>query len=228
MWESGECPQGVVAVWPEKEPKVGPALDAGVEADVLKWSPQYDPATGQTYGHVQGEKDWKDRVEKNGKLLWERFVPGKHVDKHLGWGLIESTGIDFPAKMPPCKRLLIAPSLVALEQDNDFGLPAGSYQVQIGFDPESGKRYSAWVIEPNAALDLIHRDYEPDTAKVTREDRFDVLKTGGKAAGARTEEWYRKTSRTFDTVTGKVAREEVFWYDDQAEFENRWVKVAGK
>jgi hypothetical protein len=75
-------------------------------------------------------------------------------------------------------------------------------------------------------VELVHREYVPDSGKVKREDRFEFPQTGGKAVGAKTEAWYKKTSRVFDIATGKVTSEEVFRYDQDAEPDKRWVKIG--
>jgi hypothetical protein len=226
MWVSGEFNQGVIAVWPEKDANVADVLDAVVKKDVLHWSPQHDPKTGLTYGHVAGEKSWRARVEKGGKLLWERVIPGKKIDGYFAWGLWDNTGNDFPSKMPPCGRLLITQTATDLERDNEFGVPAGTYYIRTGFDGETGKRYVAWVLRPQASeVRLVEREYEPDSGTPRREDRFDFLKAGGKKVGAKTEDWYRKLSRIFDPKTGKVTREDVYRYDPDAEADRRWVNV---
>jgi hypothetical protein len=166
------------------------------------------------------------RVEKQGKVLWEKEVPGTRTDGYFSWGLWDNTGTDFPARMPPCGKILIAETKSRLEKDNEFGLAAGTYHVNTGFDPESGKRYAAWVSLPQTSrVDLVHREYDPGTGRPKREERFDLVPSGGKAVGAKSEEWYRKTARRFDPDTGRVTAEEVFWYDQAAEPDRRWVKV---
>ena len=57
------------------------------------------------------------------------------------------------------------------------------------------------------------------------EERFEFVKTGGKAAGAKSEQWYRKTVRTFVSHS-RPMKEEVFWYDEAAPPESRWRKVG--
>ena len=219
--------QGIIAAWPEKEPKVAEVLETAVKNDVLRWQPQYDPDTHLTYGHLSAEKHWLARVEKDDKLLWEREIPGKKTDGYFAWGLWDNTGNDFPSKMPPCKKLLVALTSTELPKDNEYGLPAGRYYVNTGYDPESGKRYAAWVsLAQTSSVELVHREYVPDSGKVKREDRFEFPKTGGKAVGAKTEAWYKKTSRVFDIATGKVTTEEVFRHDQDAEPDKRWVKIG--
>lgn len=222
-----EYNQGVICFWPDTDAKVAEVMEAAVKNDLLKWHPQYDPQTELTYGRTVGEKSWKVRVEKAGKVLWEKELPGGPQDGYSSWGLWDNTGNSFPSTFPPCGKLLIAESKSKLDAGNEYGLAAGPYHVNTGFDPETGKRYAAWVSLPQvSSVELLHREYDPESGKPRREDRFDWPQTGGKAAGAKTENWYRKVSRLFDPATGKVTKEEVFRHDQDAEFDKRWVKVG--
>jgi hypothetical protein len=167
------------------------------------------------------------RVENRGKLLWNKDLPGTKLEGYLAWGLWETTGNTFPRRLPPCEKLLMARTETRLEASNEFGLDAGLYHITTGFDPETGVRWAAWVSLPQSPqIDLVHREYDTPTGKTKREDRFETLRTGGKAVGARSDEWIRKTSRTFDPATGKVTGEQVFRYDQFAEPDQQWVKVV--
>jgi hypothetical protein len=216
--------QGVIGFWPEKDAKAE-ALDAAVTADAYRWHPRYDPETKLTYGYVLEKDHWRVRIEKGGKVLWTRAIDGTPVDEYFSWGLWDNTGTGYPAKMPACGKVLIAETKMRLDRDNEFGLGAAEYYVNTGFDPESGKRVAAWVRKPQTShVALVNREYDPNTDKPKREERFDFLTTGGKAVGAKTDEWYRKTERTFD-ATGKVVKEDVFRHEQSAEPEKRWVRV---
>jgi hypothetical protein len=217
--------QGVIGFWPEKDAKAE-ALEAAVKSDAYRWHPQYDPKTELTSGRLIEKDGWRVRVEKGAKVLWTREIPGAPVEEYFSWGLWDNTGTDIPAKLPACGKVLIAETKMRLEKDNEFGLDPAVYYVNTGFDPESGKRVAAWVRKPQAShVALVNREYDPDTDKPKREERFAFLTTGGKAVGAKTEEWYRKIERTFDAM-GKVTKEVVFRYDDTAEPDKRWVKVS--
>lgn len=218
--------QGVIGFWPEKDAKAE-ALEAAEKADTFRWHPQYDPETKLTYGRVSEKGKWHVRVEKGGKVLWEKEIPGAPVDGCASWGLWDNTGDDFVPKFPACGKLLIAQTATALDKDNEYGLPAGPYHVTTGFDPESGTRYAAWVYKAEVGgVELVRRAYDPPTAKPTREERFESPRTGGKAVGAKTDDWLKKTARTFDPKTGKVTKEEVFRHDQCADPNNRWIKIT--
>ncbi len=219
--------QGVIGFWPEKDAKVAEVLEAAVKADTFRWHPQYDPKTKLTYGRVSEKSKWRVRVEKDSKVLWEKEIPGTKVDGYFSWGLCEATGDDFVAKLPPCGNLLLAETATKLEKDNEFGLSAGPYHVTTGFDPENGTRYASWVHKAEVGgVELVRRTYDPATGKAQREERFEFLTTGGKAVGAKTEDWYKKTARTFDPATGKVTKEETCRYDQSAEPDKRWIKIV--
>jgi hypothetical protein len=47
-----ESSQGIVAFWTEKQPKPVEQLEGAVKEDLFKWSPQFDPQTALSYGHL--------------------------------------------------------------------------------------------------------------------------------------------------------------------------------
>lgn len=217
--------QGVIGFWPEKDAKAD-VLEAAVKADAYKWHPQYHPEVKLTYGRMIEKDKWRVRVEKAGKTLWEKEFPGKPTDDLYPYSLCQSTG-ELDVQMPRCGQILMTETSTRLEKGNEFGLDSGPYCVSTGFDPETGKRHGVWVrpLPEGPGAPQVNREYDPNTDKPTREQRFDFPKTGGKAANAKAEDWYRKIERTFD-ATGKVTKEETFRYDGDAEAGKRWVKVA--
>ncbi|VTR99627.1 unnamed protein product [Gemmata massiliana] len=216
--------QGIIDFLGEKDPKAK-VLDAAVKADTFRWHPQYDPKTKLTYGRVSEKDKWRVRVEKDAKVLWEKEIPGTRVDAYASWGLWGGLSA-FEVKMPACGVLLLAETHTRLGKDNEFGLEAGAYYINTGFDPETGMRRAICVRFPQGpSVTRMNREYDADTGLAVHEERYDTVLTGGKAVGAKTESWYRKITRTF-APAGKLAREDIFFYDaDIAESEKRWVQV---
>jgi hypothetical protein len=223
-WEYEKHNQGVIGFWPEKDAKAA-TFEAAIKADAYKWHPQYHPELKLTYGRLIEKDKWRVRVEKQGKTLWEKEFPGKPASDLYPYSLYQGTG-ELNLKMPKCGHILMAETSTRLEKDNEFGLPAGPYHVGTGFDPETGKRHGVWArpLPEGPNVPRVNREYDPDTDKPKREQRFDVPLTGGKAVGAKTEDWYRMIARTFD-ATGKVTKEETFRHDQDADPDKRWVKV---
>jgi hypothetical protein len=222
----GKHPQGVIDFWPEDDPKVA-TFDEAVRADAYQWHPQYDPKLGLTEGYLidSDAKQVRLRVEKGGKVLWETAIPGVRTEGPYSHGFWDNGYNNFPAKFPHCGKILIAETAQALGGENEFDLPAGAYHVCTGFDPETGKRLAVWVALPQTShVDVLQREYDPKIGKPLREDRFDWLEKGGKAVGAETERWGKKSSRTFDPKTGKVTGEMIFRYDDRVAGDH-WVKI---
>jgi hypothetical protein len=218
--------EGVIGFWPEKDAKAA-ALEAAANADAYRWHPQYDPQTKLAYGRLTEKDKWRVRVWRGDKDLWEKELPGTPVSGSFDWGLWDNTGGELEVSMPKSGKILIAETSTRLDKGNEFGLAPGPYWVNTGFDTETGKRLAAWVRLPQVSqVELVDRRYDPASGKVQFELRYDFLQTGGKAAGAKAEEWYRKIQRTFDS-SGRVTKEEVFRYDAAAEAGKRWVK-AGK
>jgi hypothetical protein len=213
-----------INVWPEDAPGEAKRLDQAITVDLFSWSPEYDKETGFVSGHrVDNDKQWSIRVEKNGKVLWQKTIPGVCV----GAGFWKSSYEDFPAKIPPCGRLMNATTTLSLEEGNEFGLIAPQCTVGICYDAETGVRVAARAAgRPHGGLVTVFQEYDAKTGKTVHEDRQEGLETGGLKVGAKTEQWYRRMIRTFDPVTGKVTGEEVFRYDEQGRTGGPWVKVA--
>lgn len=225
--DTDKYPQGVIAFWPENDPKMAKLLRAATRTDHYKWHPQYDPKTGLTYGHLDepAKRQWRLRVEKKRTILWEKVIPGTKSEGYFSWGLWDNGYCGFPTEMPRCGKFLLAETAQALAKDNEFALPAGTYLVATAYEPETGRRLAAWVSRHHAGrVDVVHRDYEAKTGKLRCDVRFDWPTKGGRAVGAAEEKWWRKVVRTFDPATGRLRSEEVFRYDPAREGE-RWVKT---
>jgi hypothetical protein len=223
--------QGLVAYWPQKEPKVTELLEAAVKDNAYRWSPQYDPETGLTYGHVIEKDRSRVRVEKAGKLLWENEIPGTMIrPEHTFWlSGLRGFPEKIPSTLPPVGRILNVKFETSLGGQNEYKLPSGRYVIEYGLDPETGKRLAAWLtrlLPGGGRYDALHVEYDAESLKPRREHRFDWPEKGGKAVGAKTENWWRRTTRDFDPKTGRVTNKEVFRYDDTRDAEDRWVIVS--
>lgn len=215
--------QEVIGFWPEKD-EAATVLETAVKNDSFRWQPLYVPNLKLSYGHVVEKDGWRVRGEQNGKVLWEHALTGKPLNDY-NFGLFESTGGDFEVAMPKCGRILFTESDTKLGKDNEFGLPAGPYYVNHGFDPVSGTRHATWIrLAQGPSVEVMNRAYDLTSGKPSREVQYDMPKTGGIAVGAKAEEWWRKVERTYD-AKGKVTKEEQFRYDESADREKRWVKV---
>jgi hypothetical protein len=210
-------PEGVIAVWPEGDPKAANVLDGAVKADRWEWHPLYHPKVGLTCGRLiePDKKRWRVRVEKGDEVLWETTIPGTPSKRAHAWGFLGG--------------VLVAETALTLDAGNEFDLPAGPYYLSTSFDPDTGKRLAASVtVLQDSHVVRVRREYDPETGRHFREERFDRPKSGGRAVGAKTDDWYRKVSRTFDPETGKVTAEAVFRWDDTKSGDERWVEVSPK
>ncbi|PQO35591.1 hypothetical protein [Blastopirellula marina] len=169
-------PQGVVNFWPQgQDAEIEQVLDNAIQADVFRWSPRYDPQTKLTYGRMvdktaQGEEPrWRIEVRKGDKVLWETVVPGTMSQRYFSWTLDEFAAVNFPGKVPPCGKILVAETAMQLPKENEFGLPAKMAYVQTAYDPETGVRLSARVARHQVSDVLwMYREYDPQTGKVEK------------------------------------------------------------
>jgi hypothetical protein len=177
----------------------------------------YHPKIGLTCGRVvePDKNQWRVRVWKGDKVLWETTVPGTPSKRAHAWGFLGSA--------------LVAETALTLDAGNEFSLAAGAYYLSTTFDPDTGKRLAACVtVLQDSHVVRVQRDYDLPTGRPVREERFDWPRTGGKAVGAKADDWFRKVARTFDPKTGKVTAEAVFRWDDTKSGDERWVKVSPK
>ena len=131
----------------------------------------------------------------------------------------------MPRKFPACGKILIAESVQPLDDKNEFGLVAASYRICTGFDPENGQRMAVWIAQPQSShVDILHRDYNPNTNALKEEHRYSWPEKGGIDLGQKEERWWRRDVRSFD-FAGRVTREEVYWYDASREGD-RWVRIG--
>jgi hypothetical protein len=175
-------PQGVVNYWPKgKNAEVEKVLADAVRADVYRWSPRYDPKTKLTYGRLvdemaegdeEDEDQWRIQVQREGKILWETVVPGTISKRSFSWTLDPSADANFPGKVPPCGKMLVAETARRLPVENEFGLPPQMVYVQTGYDPETGVRLTARVTRhQDGDVLLLYREYDAKTGAVEKETR---------------------------------------------------------
>ncbi|MFO0937582.1 MAG: hypothetical protein U0798_13810 [Gemmataceae bacterium] len=212
-----EYHDGILAVWPIKDaPK---ELEAAVQADLYSHRPQYDPKSGLTFSwrNEKEKKSWQIRMEKDGKQLWEKSLPGEKfggTDRFSGqWTLLHRdqwpSGLGF-AEQTPSNWYLLAESLTDLDAGNPYQLPAGKYRIVSILVAETGKTAGVRVCPSNSADPRVIHFYKLQTGKLMHEEWFDFLTTGGKAAGNSEESWLRKTVRKYEPATGQLKQEEIY------------------
>lgn len=211
-------PQLVVAVWPARD--AAPVFDAAIRADVYRDRPNYVRGPGYTYRSRPADdgKSWKARLEQEGKLLWERDLPGQKVREEDGGHWLMMKREQWPSGLGEAAAnrsgwYLFAETTHFLEKGNEYQLEPGPHRVTHAFDADSGKTVAVWVtimrLSPTATPALI-RYFDPASDKVRREERREFLASGGKEAGSDAEGWLRNIVRVYDVSTGALKSEEVF------------------
>lgn len=221
-------PQLVVKAWPDKD--APPVLEEAVKADHYARRPQYDPRNGLTYSSraEKGKPNWWACMERDGQYLWEVPLPGEkgagewrqlHLDQ---W----SSGLGH-ADRTKTNWYLCVETLTTLEASNPYQLPAGKHKAVYVLDSDTGRTASVRVSDANKSDPSVVHFYDLATGKLRREERFDFLKTGGRAAGADTEDWLRQVVRTYDPASGKMKGEEVLRHASTPDG-SRYVPVKAK
>lgn len=220
------CPQGVVNAWPGRD--VPDVLDEAIRRDHYAHRPQYDPGSGLTHGYLTGKDKhgWRARMERDGTLLWEVSLPGEKFEGERlegDWGLLHrrqwSSGLGH-ADENRSGRFLLAETAADLEKANRYALPAGKHRLTYALDADSGKTAAVWVSRPDVGATSspsVVRYFDLKTGGLRREERYDLLETGGLAAGAKQERWLRKLVRTYAPGADTPETEEVFGWTGSPE-----------
>jgi hypothetical protein len=211
-------PRNLIGAWPEEDTVVAEVFAEAIRADRFQWQPQYDSETGLVFEHTSQSENgtWKLRVQRDNKVLWEKTVPGLKTANYFELGYYGSYE-GFPSSQPSIEKILIAPSLVKLETDNEFKIEAGDYHINTGFDPVQGHRLAVWIYQSlggDRFSEVVFFDYDPENGNLISEDRFELQNSGGKRMGASNENWRRKTSRKFDRTNGNVTSQRVFRFEE--------------
>ena len=105
------------------------------------------------------------------------------------------------APFPP---LLYVESKSQLAAENPFNLPPKRYRIHYAYDLSTHKQIAQWVAAEQDTWRMhAFQQYDTKTDDLRVKMIFDLLDSGGRAAGAETEAWYRKTVETY--VDGKLA-----------------------
>lgn len=173
LYQRERHPQGVVGYWKKGDPKVEDLFGAAVKEDVLDWSPIYDPRTEITYGRravatAEGtEPAWQLRLEREGKELWKKTIPGVMCDRYRSWVIDHYARTNYPDLVQESGVLLLAETLTTLPKDNEFGLPAGKVYLRTIYDPDTGKRLCTRIRASRPGHPtLLERKYDFKTGKV--------------------------------------------------------------
>jgi hypothetical protein len=219
QYDWNRCPQGVVAFWLEKAaPK---ELDEAIRADALSHRPQYDPESGLTHSHIvaKDKKSWTVRMERDGKRLWERTLPGEKFKGEMfdgEWKLYHRD--QWPSKLDRADRnrsgrFLFAETSTKLEPSNPYGLKPEYHRLTYALDADTGKTVAIWVsrmyLGPTSTPDVVQY-FDLKNGRLRVEVRFDLLTRGGKSLGAKEDHWLRKLVRTYDADGKTLLNEEIF------------------
>ena len=140
--DNGVNPYNVLLAKPESDKDASGLFEDAIEKDKFKWRPHHFGKRGLSAGHLVTAKDqWKIRVWKEGKLVWEKSIPGSpgcfdsKLDERYFWRYEQG-----PSSFPRTKSQLFAAttSNVRLDDENEYGLPKGTYCLKNYFDAYSG------------------------------------------------------------------------------------------
>ena len=119
------------------------------------------------------------RIEKEGKLLWQKTVPGKMSRRYsaCGFGYADQGTTDIS----PRQQVFQVETAISLEAGNEFDVPAGSHYVSTAYDPETGDRLTVRVSEYQAGQRPKQLPENTTPRRATRFAKF--VRRSRKAAG---------------------------------------------
>jgi hypothetical protein len=145
-------------------------------------------------------------MERSGRLLWDVKLPGEKFESEQlegEWQILHRD--QWPSGLEHADEnrsgyYLFAETVHRLEKANPYGL-------------HSELISAIWIsrldLGPTATPSVIQY-FDQRSNAVRREERYDSLERGGRAAGAEEERWYRKLVQTYDPKSGKLKKEETF------------------
>lgn len=210
-YDSTKYPYKVAGWWRYSDGDVPADVVQAVKEDRFADHPVWDGTLNAVYSWTQIGDDLRIRVRQadsldEDKILFDKTLKGKYESLSLShWA------VPYEMEWPEGQEghFVKLATVSELPDDNEFDLPAGRYRIMYAFELYTGKKVAVWVAE-NQEVWLMHafRQYDPETGIPTIVMDFDLLTTGGIAAGSDTEEWYRRTVKKFQD--GDMQSEQIF------------------
>ncbi len=200
-YDSAKYPYRVAGWWPHQNQTVPRAIVDAVEDDQLQaprvWDPKLDLIATWQSNTAHQKISVRSADPKHGSTKpVETVVQGviKNVSFYhhpFSYEMLWPTRGDM--------HVLHIETLQSLESDNDYDLPASSYRVNLAIDPLDGSRIAEWIAADQEIWFMkAFRQFDPENGQLLLDIRYDLLDHGGVNAGSNTEQWYRKTSTSYD------------------------------
>jgi hypothetical protein len=172
---TGQYPQGISGFWPEgMSPGFDAVFERAVRKDELRWSPNYDPGSRLTCGHLASSNGsiWQVRISDDDRVWWTRAILGKPAgDGYAACHLRRGSAVLKAAPLDTAV-VLYTETADSLVQDNEWELPAGAYYIRQEWSAKTGRILSARVRSSMSSdVDLRVRAYDPETGAVSIDKR---------------------------------------------------------
>jgi hypothetical protein len=213
-YDTSRYPHSVAGWWRDSDGDVPLDVVAAVQNDRFADHPTWDRTLNVVTGWTQLDDEVRVHVRDADSLdpttmLFETTLKGKLHLLRLNHGPIPYE-MEWP--QAEASHFVQVSTIGELPAGNEFDLPAGPCRIMCAFELRTGKKAAVWVARNQEVwLMQAFRQYDLDSGAPTIVMDFDLLTSGGIAAGADAENWYRRTVKRFHN--GQLQSEEVFRHE---------------
>lgn len=199
-YDSSSFPYQIAAWYPWKDGTVPLGVIDAIRQNRFADHPLWDKESNTVLSYRQHSDRYEISIRKGDDLSPEGILFHKERSGKLQHASISHWPIayemDWPAENDA--TFVYVQSRAALDNQNEFSLPADFYRINLCYEMESGSLVAIWIAADREAW-ILHafRQYSPFDGSVEADMRFEFMQQGGIAAGGETEQWYRRTVRRF-------------------------------
>jgi hypothetical protein len=215
-YDATKYPHQVAGWWPYAGGTVPRGVVDAVENDRFADHPVWDKALNVVYSAAEDPAKETIAVQVRDAdtlaptgVRFRKTVPGT-----LQWVRLSHTVDTYEMEWPANEELhlVVVAAVGELPADNSFGVPAGTYRINRAFALATGRLLAVWVAK-NQAIWLMEafQQYDRTTGDKVLEMQFDLLDSGGLAAGGDTQNWYRRIVRRY--ASGRLTDEQVYRHE---------------
>lgn len=232
-YDSSKYPYQVAGWWRYRDGDVPADVIEAIQNDRFANHQRWDKLLNLVSTWTRSGHEIQIRVRQPDSLaddavLFEKTFQGKMESVRLtrwaiGYEMEWPTGEEGP--------FVEVSTIGKLPAENEFDLPAGEYRIKYAYELTSGRKVAVWIAKHQKNR-LMHafRQYDLKTGQPKIVMDFDLLSSGGIAAGSDTEAWYRRIVKKFED--GEQVSEEVFRHEhitrgtEPVDSSTHWIPVS--
>ncbi len=213
-YDSSKYPYQVAGWWRDRDGDVPADVIEAVQNDRFANHQTYDKQLNLVSTWTQNGDEIHIQVRQPDSLDDDAILFKKTLNGTMESLRLSPSAIGYEMEWPPGidSQFVEVTTIEELTTDNQFDLPAGKYRVRHAYELDSGKNAAIWVAK-NQEIWLMQafHQYDLKTGQPQIVMDFDLLSSGGIAAGSDTEAWYRRIVKKFED--GEQVSTEVFRHE---------------